>query len=103
MTYVIDSKAHMDTGRLFGASAESGSSQSFMPTYRPRPAKLRAYTRQRRVFHVMIFLFSLLLMPVVILRRLLGAFSARAKAPAVTIYAEAKADAGTIIPYVFMG
>ena len=66
--------------------------------------RTRAHESERRLCQRITFVTALVLIPVVVLRRLIGNGPANTfSGERLSIFAEARADASAVIPYIFMG
>jgi hypothetical protein len=67
------------------------------------PLRRESYASRRRLVHRMVAVSSILFLPSAILRRLFGLGAARAGGERLSVFAEARASAAAIVPFIFMG
>jgi hypothetical protein len=80
------------------------STKQFQITYRVRPEKALEREREKRMFRILILITSLFFLPVALLRKLAGVGSLTAPGEQqLSMLADAKAMASTLIPFIFMG
>jgi hypothetical protein len=79
-------------------------SKQFQITYRARPEKALEREREKRMFNALIMTTSLFFLPVALLRKLagVGSLTAPGEQP-LTMLADAKGMASSLIPFIFMG
>jgi hypothetical protein len=68
-----------------------------------RPQRLKSREHQARLCRRITFVTACMLVPVVIGRRLMQAKNTPGPRDRTSIFMEARADAGAIIPWIFMG
>ncbi len=68
-------------------------------------ARMKSRITEKRLCQRMTFVTACLLVPVVLARRLVRQLvsGAPARSGSVPVFAEARADASAIVPYIFMG
>jgi hypothetical protein len=80
------------------------SSKQAQIVFRPRPRSAQERAREERMFRVLIFLTSIFFLPVAALRKLAGlGVTAPAGQQPLSILADAKGMASSIVPFIFMG
>ncbi|MCZ8187425.1 MAG: hypothetical protein O9308_13675 [Beijerinckiaceae bacterium] len=67
-------------------------------------SRMKSHAEQKRLCQRMTLVTATLLVPVVLLRRAFRRLAGQPSgSPPVSVFAEARADASAIIPYIFMG
>jgi hypothetical protein len=68
------------------------------------PSRARSHVNEQRLCQALVYATSIFFIPVVVVRRLVGTSKAVGSTGAkLSIFAEARARSGAIIPFIFMG